>query len=243
MAQKIINIGTSANKGDGDPIRTAMGKINDNFTELYATSGFDGSFSGLTNTPTTLAGYGITDAIQNGDTLTGDVVGSLFADDSTTLVDGINGTISAPALTGALPALDGSQLQNLPETTNFTSTPTFEAGVIEGFEEKTGATGTVAHDLSAKRIFRHSSIAADFTANLTNTGLADGFGTGVSMILVQGATAYIPTAVEIDGTSQTILWLGGSQPTGTADGVDLVQFTVLQSGVSYTVLGQLVPYS
>ena len=35
MAQKNINIGTSANKGDGDPLRTAFDKVNDNFDELY----------------------------------------------------------------------------------------------------------------------------------------------------------------------------------------------------------------
>ena len=37
MTQKRINTGTSPNKGDGDPLRTAFGKINDNFDELYAT--------------------------------------------------------------------------------------------------------------------------------------------------------------------------------------------------------------
>lgn len=35
MAKETINIGTSANKGDGDPLRTAFTKINSNFTELY----------------------------------------------------------------------------------------------------------------------------------------------------------------------------------------------------------------
>jgi len=35
MAQQTINIGSSPNKGDGDPLRTAFDKINDNFTELY----------------------------------------------------------------------------------------------------------------------------------------------------------------------------------------------------------------
>ena len=29
MAIKVINIGTSANKGDGEPLRTAFDKIND----------------------------------------------------------------------------------------------------------------------------------------------------------------------------------------------------------------------
>jgi hypothetical protein len=41
MAKKTVNIGTSANKGNGDPLRTAFGKINDNFDELYALTGDD----------------------------------------------------------------------------------------------------------------------------------------------------------------------------------------------------------
>ena len=36
MAQQIINIGASANDGQGNPIRTAFAKTNDNFSELYA---------------------------------------------------------------------------------------------------------------------------------------------------------------------------------------------------------------
>ena len=35
MARQIINIGTTANDGTGDPLRTAFDKINDNFVELY----------------------------------------------------------------------------------------------------------------------------------------------------------------------------------------------------------------
>ena len=34
-AKQIINIGTTANDGTGDPIRDAFDKVNDNFTELY----------------------------------------------------------------------------------------------------------------------------------------------------------------------------------------------------------------
>jgi hypothetical protein len=51
MAQKTINLGT-ADKGNGDPLRTAFDKVNDNFAELYANlvtflpnpSGNDGKF-------------------------------------------------------------------------------------------------------------------------------------------------------------------------------------------------------
>lgn len=42
--------------------------------------------------------------------LNGDVNGSIYADDSTLLIDGTEGTINAAALTGTLPALDGSAL-------------------------------------------------------------------------------------------------------------------------------------
>ena len=38
MAKQTINLGSSANDGTGDPLRTAFDKINDNFDELYSTS-------------------------------------------------------------------------------------------------------------------------------------------------------------------------------------------------------------
>ena len=38
MAIQTINIGSSANKGDGDPLRTAFTKINANFAELAVTN-------------------------------------------------------------------------------------------------------------------------------------------------------------------------------------------------------------
>lgn len=35
MPQQVIGIGATANDGNGDPLRTAMSKVNNNFTELY----------------------------------------------------------------------------------------------------------------------------------------------------------------------------------------------------------------
>lgn len=37
MAQQVIDVGTSASDGTGDPLREAFTKINDNFTEIYGT--------------------------------------------------------------------------------------------------------------------------------------------------------------------------------------------------------------
>lgn len=41
MAKQIVNIGSTANAKNGDPLRTAFDKINQNFTELYNTAGAD----------------------------------------------------------------------------------------------------------------------------------------------------------------------------------------------------------
>ena len=102
MAIQTINIGTSANKGDGDPLRVAFDKINKNFAELNVTN------------------------------KTRDINGSVFADDSTLLVDAVNGTITASVLVGTLPAINGSALTNLtiPAQTfaSLTSKPTTLAG-------------------------------------------------------------------------------------------------------------------
>jgi len=62
MAKQTINIGTTANDGTGDPLRTAFDKVNDNFDELYATSAFSGSYTDLTNKPTSITSFGITDS-------------------------------------------------------------------------------------------------------------------------------------------------------------------------------------
>lgn len=78
MAKQTINIGTSPNKGDGDPLRTAFDKVNDNFTELYS----DVKQLNSVN-------FG-------GGTFTSDVIGNVFAHDSTMLVDAIEGEITGP---------------------------------------------------------------------------------------------------------------------------------------------------
>lgn len=38
MAKQTVNLGTTANDGTGDPLRTAFDKLNDNFDEVYGTN-------------------------------------------------------------------------------------------------------------------------------------------------------------------------------------------------------------
>ena len=84
MAKQIINVGTIANDGTGDPLRSAMIKINDNFNELYANTAsmFSGDFGDLYNVPVipaVLTDLGIADG-ASGQVLKTNGAGTFFFD-------------------------------------------------------------------------------------------------------------------------------------------------------------------
>ena len=105
-----------------------------------------------------------------------------------------------------------------------------------------GSAGTVTHDLSTGSIFYHSSISNNFTANITNVPTTNDRAIGVTLVLAQGVTAYMSTALQIDGSAQTIKWVNNSTPAGTASKVDIVGFSLIRTGSAWTVLGQYSTY-
>lgn len=110
--------------------------------------------------------------------------------------------------------------------------------LYDTFTNLTGSTGVVTHNFSLGPLFRHASIASDFTANITNINLNSSSATNISLILIQGATAYMPTAVQIAGVAQTINWKDGAAATGTANKTDIVNFSILNNSGTYLVIGQ-----
>jgi len=113
----------------------------------------------------------------------------------------------------------------------------------DGFEAKSTATGVVTHDCATNKVFVHSSISANFTANLTNLNLAAGTATNITLVLNQDATAYICNALQIGGVAQTINWQGSSSaPTGNSSKKDVMSFSILNVAGTYTILGQLVSF-
>lgn len=79
MTQQVINIGSSANDGTGDPLRQAFDKINDNFSELYARGAAGSNFDLSDNDIEAINSNGGINLIPNG---TGKVV---VEDDSVTV--------------------------------------------------------------------------------------------------------------------------------------------------------------
>lgn len=108
---------------------------------------------------------------------------------------------------------------------------------------KTGATGTVIHDLSTGAVFYHTSPAANFTINFTNAPTTEGRVLMATVIITQGATPYIPTAVQIDSYVQTVKWVTGAAPLGNGSKIDIFSYSLLRTGAAWVVLGQSAYYA
>lgn len=120
---------------------------------------------------------------------------------------------------------------------------TVEIGVAETFSTTNAASGVTSLDCNNGHIFYLTSPSADVTANFVNLYLNAEYATNLTVVVNQGATAREVTAIQIEGTGQTINWQGGSAPTGTTNGIDVFSFTILNDGGSHVVLGQMVDFS
>ena len=118
----------------------------------------------------------------------------------------------------------------------------------------TAATGTVNVDVSTTSIVYYTSNASanwtfNFRGNSTTTLsslLAVGDSVTVSFAVTNGATAYRATAFQIDGTSVTPKWQGGSAPSaGNASAVDLYTFVIVKTAATptYTVFASITKFA
>jgi hypothetical protein len=129
-------------------------------------------------------------------------------------------------------ALTVSGLFTVQQTVEISTAPTITSNAV-----------TLNFNLGA--IFRLSSNAANITANFTNIPGTTGQTISTTLIITQGATAYIPNAVTINGGgSVTPKWQGGSAPSGVANHIDVVSFTFITTATNtWTVIGSLTDYN
>lgn len=84
------------------------------------------------------------------------------------------------------------------------------------------------------------SPTGNMTLNVTNVPTDISKMMTINIFVTQGATGYIPSTFQIDGSSQTIRWPGGSAPTPTSSAgkIDIFSFTMQRtSGGSWIVYG------
>lgn len=116
----------------------------------------------------------------------------------------------------------------------------------------TAATGTVTFRVSDQAVLYYTSNAtASWTPNVSfssgttlNNAMSNGQSISIAFLVTQGATAYFSNAINIDGTSVTPKWQGGSAPTaGNASGIDSYVYTIVKTAnATYTVLASLTQF-
>ena len=148
--------------------------------------------------------------------------------------------------------------------TTFTATQTFNgsssalAMVVQDIAETatvsaTAATGTIAYDVTTQSVIYYTSNAsANWTVNFRassgtslNTAMSTGQAVTVAFLVTQGATAYYNSAVQVDGSSVTPKWQGGTAPTqGNASSVDVYTYTIIKTGsAAFTVFASQTKFA
>jgi hypothetical protein len=110
----------------------------------------------------------------------------------------------------------------------------------------TAATGTIAYDVTTQSVLYYTTNASgNFTVNFRasagtslNTALAIGQSVTVAFLVTNGATAYYNNVVQVDGSSVTPKWQGGTAPTaGNASSIDSYVYTIIKTAnATFTVL-------
>ena len=197
---------------------------------------------------------------------------SLTADVSGTLPVG-NGGSGAATLTGVLKgngtsaftaATAGTDYVAPGTATTFTALQTF-AGTSSNADLKTSniletatvsataATGTINFDVTTQSVLYFTTNASgNFTVNFRgssgttlNTVMATGESLSATFLVTNGATAYYNSVVQVDGSSVTPKWQGGTAPTsGNASSIDSYTYVIIKTGsAAFTVLASQTKFA
>ena len=176
--------------------------------------------------------------------------------------DNIIGLTSSTALqkgdgsTGLTAASAGTDYVAPGTATSFTATQTFTgststlAAVFQDAAEvvtvsATAATGTINYDVTTQSVLYYTTNAsANWTVNFRgssgtslNTLMSTGQALTVVFLVTQGSTAYYNNTVQIDGSSVTPKYQGGTAWTaGNASSIDAYSYTIVKTGsATFTV--------
>lgn len=112
------------------------------------------------------------------------------------------------------------------------------------FEFLNNPTGTIELDFLDSDTWYLSQPSGSMTLNFTEVPEDVSRVIVFNVLISQGATPYLPTAVEVNGVSSAINWQFGTQPSGTANDLDMLQFSIWSfSGPAFVVLGHHNTYT
>lgn len=110
----------------------------------------------------------------------------------------------------------------------------------------TAATGTINYDVTSQAVLYYTTNAsANWTVNFRgssgtslNTLMSTGQSITVAFLVTQGGTAYYNNVVQVDGSSVTPKYQGGTAwSSGNASSIDAYVYTIIKTGnAAFTVL-------
>jgi hypothetical protein len=130
--------------------------------------------------------------------------------------------------------------------------------IIKGAREvttvsATAATGTINFDaLTQAVLYYTTSASANFTLNVRGDGsntlnsiMNTGESLSVAFMNTNGATAYYNNAFQVDGTSVTPKWQGGTAPSaGNASSIDIYSYTIVKTGnAAFTIFASQTKFA
>jgi len=117
----------------------------------------------------------------------------------------------------------------------------------------TAATGTINFDVTTQSILYYTSNAsANWTVNFRgssgtslNTLMSTGQTITVAFLVTQGSTPYYNNAVQVDGSSVTPKYQGGTAwSAGNASSLDVYTYTIIKTGsAAFTVLASQTKFA
>ena len=211
MAYQALGLGSSANDGTGDDLRTGGDKINDNFVEIYTKLG-----NGSALTSDTVALLTATQTLTN-KTLTSPTVSGLTLSDASIVLEGATADASETTITVTDPTAD--RTITIPDATGTVS-------LVTGTETLTNKTltapkfadaGFIADANGAEQIIFQTTASAVNEIEITNaaTGGAASAGTSTAPIIGASGETNVDLALLPKGTGHVaIRSTGGSNNQG-----------------------------
>jgi len=211
MAYQALGLGSSANDGTGDDLRTGGDKINDNFVEIYTKLG-----NGSTLTSDTVALLTATQTLTN-KTLTSPTVSGLTLSDASIVLEGATADASETTITVTDPTAD--RTITIPDATGTVS-------LVTGTETLTNKTltapkfadgGFIADANGAESLIFQTTASAVNEIEITNaaTGGSAVAATSTAPIIGASGETNVDLALLPKGTGHvTIRSTGGSNNQG-----------------------------
>lgn len=159
-----------------------------------------------------------------------------------------NRTLTFPDATDTAAVLGTAQtftaLQTFSGSTSVAATKLANAKEVATISA-TAATGTINYDITTQSVLYYTSNAsANWTVNFRgssgtslNTLMSTGESMTVAFLVTQGSTAYYNSAVQVDGSSVTPKYQGGTAwSAGNASSIDAYVYTIVKTGsAAFTV--------